>query len=246
MVLPLSKIVALNVRSGGGKRVDAICKFLERHEPDVVVLSEWREGASGQKFIGWAEGRGMVHARLNDGNTANGVFAAARTLFQSEKRTPWEKSPGALLLAHFQDWTLLASYFPQRDTKSRFFDVCAEVATAHANTPLAIIGDLNTGNQLFDKSPGAEPYACAARFDALTKEASLFDLWRHTNGTDAREWTWLSHKNNGFRIDHAFVNEPFFQLIQPSCVYDHSPRKEKLTDHSALIVTGIPRKPHGE
>jgi exonuclease III len=70
-------------------------------------------------------------------------------------------------------------------------------------------------------------------------EAGLVDLWRRSNGPDACEWTWLSNQKNGFRIDHAFGNEPFVRLLQPACVYDHRSREGKTSDHSALIVTAI-------
>jgi hypothetical protein len=106
---------------------------------------------------------------------------------------------------------------------------------------IAELGDLNTGNQLVDKSAGGARYFCAEGFDALTSEASLVDLWRRTNGMDAHEWTWLSNQN-GFRIDHAFGNQPFVHLVQPSCIYDHRPREEHITDHSALLITGITTK----
>jgi exonuclease III len=142
------------------------------------------------------------------------------------------------MLSNFQGWTLLSCYFPQLYAKARFFSVCAETAMAHTNMPFAIIGDLNTGNEVIDKSPAGTPYACAEHFDALTEGTGLVDLWRRTNGMDAREWTWLSHQKNGFRIDHALANEPFLRLVQPSCVYDRYPREEKITDHSALIIRG--------
>jgi hypothetical protein len=44
-------------------------------------------------------------------------------------------------------------------------------------------------------------------FDALTSKASLVDLWRRTNGTDAHEWTWLSNQNR-FRIDQPEQSHP--------------------------------------
>jgi len=229
------KLLSLNVRNGGGTRVAAICQFLGSHKPDVIVLTEWREGTSGRNFMEWINSQGLLHnATLNDGSTANGVCLAARIPFQIGTMTPHDSTPGVLMLACFQSWTLLASYFPQR---ARFFTACAEIAAAHAATPFVIVGDLNTGNQLVDKSAGGAPYFCAEGFDALTSRASLVDLWRRTNGTDAREWTWLSNQN-GFRIDHAFGNEPVVRLVQPSCIYDHRPREENITDHSALIITG--------
>jgi exonuclease III len=231
-------MIALNVRNGGGSRVAAICQFLEGHQPDVIVLTEWRDNPSGHDFIAWMESKEFYHAALNDGRTPNGICVAARPPFESISMTPAD-SAGALMLVRFQDWTLLASYFPQRKAKGRFFSACKEIAAAHPETPFLILGDLNTGNQLADKSPNGAPYLCAEGFDALRSEAGLVDLWRRSNGPDACEWTWLSNQNNGFRIDHAFGNEPFVRLLQPACIYDHLPRAEKTSDHSAIIVTAM-------
>jgi exonuclease III len=238
MILPRSRIVALNVLSGGGSRVEKICQFLDRQKPDVIVLSEWREGANGKKFADWAASRRMVHQTLNDGSTRNGLLVASRTPFKTTSLTPAGPvaSAGVLMLAQFPSWALLAGYFPQLKTKAHFFSACREAAKAHAGAPFMIVGDMNTGNQRADKCEAGSPFACDDHFDALTGDGLLVDLWRRTHGPDIREWSWLSNTRNGFRIDHAFANEPFLEAFQPACVYDHAPREERLSDHSAMIV----------
>ena len=89
-----------------------------------------------------------------------------------------------------------------------------------------------------DRSENAGRYVCADAFDGLPLQHGLHDLWRRTNGPEAREWTWLSHRKNGFRIDHALANDVFVQWARPACSYDHRPREEGWTDHSAVVVTG--------
>jgi hypothetical protein len=42
----------------------------------------------------------------------------------------------------------------KKKAKAPFSAICNEVAAAHAETPFVIVGDLNTGNQLVDKSAG--------------------------------------------------------------------------------------------
>jgi hypothetical protein len=54
---------------------------------------------------------------------------------------------------------------------------------------------------------------------------------------EAREWTWLSHRGNGFRIDHAFATKAFVVQAKPACRHDHAPRETALSDQSGLIVT---------
>jgi hypothetical protein len=40
------RLLAWNIRQGGGSRLTAICEALARHDADVLVLSEYRGGDS--------------------------------------------------------------------------------------------------------------------------------------------------------------------------------------------------------
>ena len=112
-----------------------------------------------------------------------------------------------------------------REQEKRVFDRCLELAAQHQAASFVLAGDLNTGNQLADRSEGAGKYYCSDHFDRLTSAGGLSDLWRLTNG-DCREWTWLSpQKKNGFRIDHAFGNGAFVAAAAPICTYDHRARE---------------------
>jgi len=75
------------------------------------------------------------------------------------------------------------------DAKKPFFDVFLEQA-ANVQTPLLLIGDLNTGRNDIDLQAGATKFSCADQFVELTSGAVMIDLWRQSNGNDAREWTW--------------------------------------------------------
>jgi len=181
-------IVALNIRSGGGARTARLCNYLDSLHPDTVLLTEWRDNASGRAFAGWAEGRGMSHAALTDGSTANGVFLASLDRFVIESARPAGLGAGCLMLARFARATLLACYFPQLEAKAPFFDRCLELVCQHRAAPFLLAGDLNTGNQLADRSEGAGKYYCSDQLDQLTSAGGLVDLWRFTHGT-FREWT---------------------------------------------------------
>lgn len=231
-------IVALNIRAGARTHAAGLCGYLDSLDPDTVLLTEWRDNAGGGIFVSWAEGRGMSHAALTDGCTPNGVFLASANPFVTDSATPTVKSAGCLMLARFPCVTLLACYFPQLKDKAAFFDRCLELAAQHQAAPFVLAGDLNTGNQLADRSEGAGKYYCSDHFDRLTSAGGLSDLWRLTNGA-RREWTWLSpQKKNGFRIDHAFGNGAFVAAAAPICTYDHRARETGLTDHSAVVIRG--------
>jgi len=231
----MRRIVALNIRSGGGTRAARLCSYLDSLNPDTVLLAEWRDNVSGRAFANWAEHRGMSHAGLTDGCTANGVFVASSDPFAVVSETPCVQDPGCLMLAQFQRLTLLACYFPQLSAKAAFFGRCLELASQHRAAPFFLAGDLNTGNQFAERSEGAGKYYCSDHFDRLASEGELSDLWRLTNGASS-EWTWHSAKGNGFRIDHAFGNGAFVAATAPICTYDHRARETGLTDHSAVVV----------
>jgi exonuclease III len=63
---------------------------------------------------------------------------------------------------------------------------------------------------------------------------------RHLHG-DSREYTWYSHRNNGFRLDYAFCSPHLaaaVAYVQHAWGYDHSQpeRRDALSDHAALII----------
>ena len=90
---------------------------------DTVLLSEWRNNASGRAFADRADSRGMCHMALTEAGTANGIFLASSDPFTTESATPSvEGGPGRLMLARFQLVTLLACYFPQLADKAPFFE----------------------------------------------------------------------------------------------------------------------------
>jgi hypothetical protein len=35
------RIVGLNIRGGGGTRAERLCAYLDAHDPDTVILTEW-------------------------------------------------------------------------------------------------------------------------------------------------------------------------------------------------------------
>lgn len=229
-------LLSLNIRAGGGARVAALLGYLGRHRPHTLVLTEWRDNEAGRAFTAWARRRRMHHAGIADGGTANGVFIASREPFSARSATPAADGAGVIALAEFARFRLLACYFPVGNDKAPFFARCAELASAHAGHPLLLLGDLNTGNQLADRVAEGVRYSCAEAFDGLATSGLPDDLWRRSQGAEARDYSWLSHRGNGFRIDHALANPLFTGWADPQCRYDHTPRRNGWSDHSAMLV----------
>jgi exodeoxyribonuclease III len=66
------------------------------------------------------------------------------------------------------------------------------------------------------------------------EQIGFCDLWRHRY-PDRREYSWFSPRNNGFRIDHAFLSQEF-AACAGTVHYSHEERIAGLSDHSPLIL----------
>lgn len=226
------KIVTINLRHGGANRIKRIGDYLLRNEADVIVLTEYRNNSSG--------------AVLNDQLTAagfQGFFAPADdprknrvAIFSPASASAVTMSPSAgdthrIVACEVGGLTVVGVYFAQLSAKASLFDYLNERPTPLQGDAL-VIGDFNTGLHFLDET-GAT-FHCADRFQKMG-ERGYSDLWRLQHGGDAREFSWMSNQNNGFRIDHA-MGTGAIPSRTISCYYDHTTRSE-LTDHSALWVT---------
>jgi exonuclease III len=231
------KILSLNIRHGGGKRVAPLCDWIINKDSDVIILTEWRNNASGQYVCNRLTECGFDF-RLNSNllPRANGVLVAAKQIVRSRTITPPNAASGELMLIELpSQLRIMGCYFPQSHFKAPFFHQCLEETFANQDQPFVMIGDLNTGRNDLDIEGRGAPFHCADLFQALTDKGRLIDLWRHRY-RDRQDWTWRSSMN-GFRIDHAFGNESFVQTFPDfQCEIDHEPRISRMTDHSAVML----------
>lgn len=231
------RFLTLNLRHGGGNRVAAIVAWLEVRRPDVVVLTEYRANAAGERLRRSLESLGFAIAAASKGPAGNGVLIASRMLIRGfERVTPEGALHGELLLAEISDIAVLGCYFPGGKAKAPYFDRCSALARTLSRSLIAL-GDFNTGCNLRDLAPRAARFECSEMFLDLERKAGLIDLWRAMHGEDAREWTWLSRVANGYRLDHAFANAAFLKRMEGIEVdYLHDTRTSGLSDHSAMFV----------
>jgi exodeoxyribonuclease-3 len=101
---------------------------------------------------------------------------------------------------------------------------------AWMNDTLAI-GDFNTCRAFVDE-PGA--IDATAHFMDSVEAIGFRDLWRHRY-PDGREYSWYSHRGNGFRVDHAF-SPPGLAARAGEVRYSHDERLAGLSDHSVLLL----------
>jgi exodeoxyribonuclease-3 len=232
------KVVSLNLQHGGGKRAPKILEWLRVCEADFIVLTEWRDGSTGQAIRDELQERGYhTYSAVRSAPHANGLLVAARGTGTADRITPNSASCGELLRIRTGEVVFVAAYFPQGEAKAAFFTSCKRVALSHRTEPVLLIGDLNTGRNDVDRQSGSVAFDCESEFCGLEADAELLDLWRSQHGSDMQEWSWWSSKY-GFRLDHVFGNSALLRRYGAfDCRYDHGPRERGMSDHSAIMVT---------
>lgn len=137
---------------------------------------------------------------------------------------------------------VVGAYVPSRDAsvekterKRRWLaEFGTMLAGADGRRPVVLAGDLNV------LEPDHQPrYRFFADFEydfyrSLTDRHGLVDAYRHLH-PDTAEHSWVGRTGDGYRYDHAFCTAALGDRIT-GCGYDHHPRLEKLSDHSALTM----------
>lgn len=241
------RIVAWNIRAGGGARVDAIAAQLRRWRPDIVALSEFRGTPPSQTLAARLSARGLVRQQTTvdpHRPARNSLLVASRYPLRSLSLAgPRPESTRWLPLAVEapQPFALAAMHAPNMVTgrKYPFLDAVHGVARRWRNGPALIIGDTNSGRMGVDEESSAFTPKEEAWIDTMEAEG-WSDAFRLLHPRK-RDYTWYSpNAGNGFRLDQAFPNTELVpRLKRVRHLWGKSrgdPRREALSDHAALIV----------
>ncbi|MBV9583736.1 MAG: endonuclease/exonuclease/phosphatase family protein [Alphaproteobacteria bacterium] len=227
------RLLAWNIRQGGGSRLAAIIEALARHEADVLVLSEYRGGDAALRLTEALERFGYPYmTRLRPPPGKSGVLIAARRRLHAHAALD-ETLPEPYRLIHVEigKLSLCGVYMPNLLAKVPYWEALVAGLAARIDDLTLAIGDFNTCRAYVDE-PGAID-KCAHFMDRVA-EIGFCDLWRHRY-PDGREFSWYSHRGNGFRIDHAFLS-PALAKRARAVRYSHEERLAGLSDHSPLIL----------
>ena len=227
------RLLAWNIRQGGGTRLSGIMSAIARHDADVLVLSEYRGGDSAERLRAALQVSGYRYvSKLVPPPQRTGVLIAARRRFVER---------GAVCQRVAEPWRLVdvdlgvlritGVYMPNLKAKVPYWQTLVDAFTARAEGDALAIGDFNTCRAYVDE-PGA--IDATAYFMDSMHAIGFRDLWRHRY-PDGREYSWYSHRGNGFRIDHAFLSP---SLAERAGVirYSHEERLAGLSDHSVLLL----------
>lgn len=244
------RLLSWNIRAGGGKRIAEIFKQIQAWQPDIIGLSEFRGTlasqwlASSLKEVGYSHQlRTVDPARL----ATNALLLAARQPLVSltiptmpQNPTRWllaqlvTEPPLVLGLMHLPNYTTPESKYP-------YLNAILDMISEWHHGPALLFGDTNSGKMGIDEeTTTGTVFRREHAWMVGMEERGWLDTFRFLHG-DRREYTWYSHRNNGFRLDQAFCSPTLIPAVtEVRHLWGHNPRqperRDGLSDHAALIV----------
>jgi exodeoxyribonuclease III len=240
-------VFTLNIANPSPERAQRQVAWLAGRPEDVLVLTETKasQGCTLLAKAFRAAGYAVFDSQPPPGEY--GVMIVSRLRAQPDHPTTrlgYLPSRAASCLLPTPDGPLrvVGAYVPSRDAsvekterKRRWLaEFATMLASVNGQHPVVLAGDLNV------LEPDHQPrYRFFASFEydfyrSLSAQHGLIDAYRHQHPATI-EHSWVGRTGDGYRYDHAFCTAALRKRIT-NCSYDHTPRLEKLSDHSALTI----------
>jgi len=222
-------ILSWNIQHGGGSRTLKIASYLINKNPNIIILSEFKNNANGAKIRSQLFKYDYVHQAVSPaGKDLNGVLIASKHAFNSVLFTDIDpKFSHCIVKGEFEAFDVYGVYLPHKKKHSLF-----EFFHDYLKDKAAVIaGDFNTGKNYIDQKGNSFWYT-----EQLQKleEMGFADAFRHLY-PDKKEFSWFSHQGNGYRYDHSYVHTSLLPLVN-DCYYDQEARENKLADHAPMFL----------
>ena len=226
------RIMTWNARHGGIVIAQRFAENILRFDPDIVIITDFRNNAAGQTIKEIISSGGLSrHSDVGTPLCENSVLLSSKLPFSLKQVPCLGRHAHRGVWARFSEMDVLGFNFPQRYEKLPFFDAIYSLDRDALNDATLIIGDINTGTHYVDEI-GAT-FSASKHFEILS-DIGWIDVWR-TRNLGKHEYSWFSKTGNGFRVDHAFATRELNKTIE-RVFYDHSVREQGFSDHSALVV----------
>src|SRR5262252_7320946 len=140
------RLLAWNIRQGGGSRLPRIVDALKRHDADILILSEDRGGESALRLCNVLDALGYRHmTTLRPPPRRNGVLIAARGPFRECGPVASGLSePYRMISVEFATFRLSGIYMPNLRAKVPYWEALIAALSAESTTGAVAIGDFNT------------------------------------------------------------------------------------------------------
>ena len=224
------KFLSWNIQQGGGSRLNGILRFIKQQNPQILVLSEFRNNDTGillrQKLL--ALKYTFQFVSLAESNT-NSVLIASQLPCQSRIFTHKNIDHNhSIIAADFEAFHLYGVYLPHKKKHQLFPLLQAEI---EQHSPTLVMGDFNTGKNFIDQKGDSFWYTADL---AKLEKAGMRDAFRHLHGP-VEAYSWYSHQGNGFRYDHIYASVDLLPIIK-KCDYVQEAREQKLSDHAPMLL----------
>ena len=143
--------------------------------------------------------------------------------------------PAVLMgLMHIPNYTEPKRKYP-------FMSAVYRLARTWQGAPGLFIGDTNCGKRGIDEEqPSSTVFRREHDWVEKLERQAWVDAFRHLEG-DRREYSWYSHRNNGFRLDQAYCSPRLIAAVSSQrYVWGSDPeqpnRRDALSDHAAILL----------
>ena len=230
------RIVTWNIQHGArsSDRRRRVIDTLQAFEADVLVVTEFQISNAGTAIIGALTAAGYETSHPTAEGNKNTVLIASRApIVASAELSSALPENRHLWNVMLDGISVVGVYIPGGAKKRPYWDAVVSFAASDL-APSLFIGDFNTGTNAQDRDPAGTPFINPEYMEMMSS-VGFVDIWR-TRHPEAREYTWYSAPGqNGFRLDHAFASKNLNDFIF-GCHYQHAPRTENASDHSAMVV----------
>jgi len=224
-------ILSWNIQQGGGSRHLKILRAIEKENPHVLVFSEYRNNKNGETIKKALHKMGYTHQIIPETTKQkNAVLLASKIDFMGSWFPHCDPTyPHSIVKAEFDSFELYGCYLPHK--KRHVLVPFLQQEIERSTKPSIIVGDLNIGINKVDQKGTSFWYQ-----DELQSlfDSGIKDAFRIIQG-DVKEYSWYSHKGNGYRYDHTYVQDVLEDIVK-DCYYLHSYREQKYADHSPMIL----------
>ena len=127
------KLLALNIRQGGGTRIDSICSYLIAQDCDALVISEFRRNTPGDQLIGALRQAGYLQFYHNHTEPRQNTVMVATKQSSSPLVIEGCSNEWSLIGISWAGLQLVGTYFPQRKDKAGVFNTLETIASGDHN-----------------------------------------------------------------------------------------------------------------
>lgn len=242
------RFISWNIRAGGGRRAAGILAQLLAWRPNTIGLCEFRGTDASQWLAAELCSAGYRHqlSTVDRKKPArNALLLASRNPLEAitapaMPRERWllarvQSNPALTVgLMHVPNYTSPKLKYP-------YLNAVLRMIAAWELGPGLLLGDTNCGKRdLDEEKPQGSRFRREHDWMVGIGGRGWSDGFRHLHG-DRREYTWYSHRNNGYRLDQAYTCPQLTPTVKRlrhawGLDPDRPARRDGLSDHAALIL----------